>query len=326
MRKWQLILVNGIVFTVINTSSFSQDICGEVSIDSAEYRYEIGRFDECIQGINNCLQVKAGFNADQKVQAYYLLAKCYLAVDMPENADSAIESLLLLKDNFETDFRDPERFRTAVLVMRSNIISSVSKQNEDIRLAPATTVIITKEEILQRGYTDLIDILKDIPGFDISVYYGQLYANVYQRGLRTNNTEKTLLLVDGVEENDLWSNFADMSQQYPVTNIKRVEIIYGPASTMYGPTAFSGVINIITKDPVDYLKDKKEIAALANTGIGSYNTRYVDISAAARKGIFSYSITGRFYQSDRPDLSKQRLWDFDPAAYDDEIPNYYYKK
>jgi len=61
------------------------------------------------------------------------------------------------------------------------------------------------EEIKQRGYTDLIQVLQDIPGFDVSIYYGQLYANVYQRGLRTNNTDKTLLLVDGVEENDLWT-------------------------------------------------------------------------------------------------------------------------
>jgi len=313
-----------IILHAIYTLSFAQNYCGAASIDSAEYKYRIGRFVEGIEGLKKCLYNKHSFNSDQKVQAYHLLAKCYLAVDSVDKADSIIEELLLLKDNFESDARDPERFRNRILSMRSNIVSSVSKRNEDIRLAPATTIVITQEEILQRGYTDLIDILKDIPGFDISIYYGQLYANVYQRGFRTNNTERILLLIDGVEDNDLWSNFADISQQYPVTNIKRVEVIYGPASTMYGPNAFSGVINVITKEPADYLKDKRSFGIHANAGIGSYNTKYVDASTAFKKGIFSFSATGRLYYSDRPDLSGQKEWDFDSSVYhNDEIFNNY---
>jgi outer membrane receptor for ferrienterochelin and colicins len=321
---WRLGLIF-IIQLVFNTG-FSQDYdCGNISIDSADQHYNVGRFDECIDGLNRCFQIKKAFNADQKVQALHILAKCYLAMDSVSRADSAIEELLALKENFETDSKDPERFVNRVLFIRSTIISSVSKRNEDIRLAPATTYIITAEEIQQRGYTDLIEVLKDLPGFDISIYYGQLYANVYQRGLRTNNTDKTLLLVDGVEENDLWSNFADISQQYPVTNIKRIEVIYGPASTMYGPTAFSGVINIITKEPADYLKNKASFGVHANTGFGSYNTKYFDLSSAYKKGNFSFSITGRLYSSGRPDLSSQELWNYDPSDYSDSIAANNYK-
>jgi outer membrane receptor for ferrienterochelin and colicins len=324
--RWYWLFSMVLVFGFIGNASYAQDYsCGNISIDSAEQRYDLGRFEECMDGLNKCLQVKKAFNADQKIQAYHILAKCYLAVDSISGADSVIEELLLLKDNFETDPKDPDRFISRVAFIRSSIISSVSKRNEDMRLAPATTAVITAEEILQRGYTDLIDVLKDLPGFDISVYYGQLYANVYQRGLRTNNTDKTLLLVDGVEENDLWSNFADISQQYPVTNIKRIEVIYGPASTMYGPTAFSGVINIITKEPADYLKSKASFGINANTGISAYDTRYVDISSAYKKGAFSFNVTGRFYHSDRPDLSSQSLWDYDPNDYEDSIPLYGYR-
>jgi len=317
MCKQQLMLSSMIILHAIYTSCFAQNSCGAASIDSAEYRYGIGRFNECIEGLNKCLYSKHGFNSDQKVQAYHLLAKCYLAVDSVTKADSVLEDLLLLKDNFEPDSRDPDRLRNRVLFMKSNIVSSVSKRSEEIRLAPATVIAITQEEILQRGYTDLIDILKDLPGFDISIYYGQLYANAYQRGFRTDNSEKILLLFDGVEENDLWSNFADISQQYPLTNIKRVEVIYGPASTMYGPNAYSGVINVITKEPGDYIKEKRSFGINANAGIGSYNTKYVDASTAFKKGIFSFSATGRLYYSDRPDLSGDKQWDFNPDVYDD---------
>lgn len=317
MKKQHLLLSAVILIQAIHTRSFAQNDCGVASIDSAQYNYDIGRFDECIAGLHECLNTKHAFNADQKLFAYRLLAKSYLAIDSVNNADSVIQELLMMKDNFETDPSEPVRFRNEVLLIRSNMVSSVSKVNENVRAAPATVNVITDEEILQRGYTDLVSLLKDVPGFDISIYYGQLYANIYERGLRTNNTEKILLLVDGVEDNDLWSNFADISQQYPLSSIKRVEIIYGPASTMYGPNAFSGVINVITKQPADYIQNKKSFGIQVNTGLlGSYNSKYVDISTAFRRGNFSFTATARLYNSDRPDLSSQSLWDYNPADYD----------
>src|SRR3954464_4031675 len=118
MYKWHLVLSGSIIILqAIYTPSFGQNYCGAVSIDSAESNYEIGKFDEGIEGLNRCLYNKHGFSPDQKVQAYQLLAKCYLAVDSTNKADSVIEELLLLKDNFEPDPRDPERFRNRILSM-----------------------------------------------------------------------------------------------------------------------------------------------------------------------------------------------------------------
>ncbi|HVZ24827.1 MAG TPA: TonB-dependent receptor plug domain-containing protein, partial [Sediminibacterium sp.] len=259
--------------------AMAQNNCGTATINEVSLKYEIGRFRESIAQLNACLQSN-GFNTAEKIEAYRLLAMCHLAIDSVNLADADINQLLYLKDSFEPDTRDPQRFRQEVALVKSrshiNIVSSVSKRDEELRLAPATITVITHEEIIQRGYNDLIDILKDIPGFDISIYYGVLYANIYQRGLRTNNTEKTLIMIDGVEDNDLWTNYADISQQYPITNIKRVEIIYGPASTMYGANAFTGVINIITKEPEDYLKKDHNSGISVSTGMGSYNARYFD--------------------------------------------------
>ncbi len=58
-----------------------------------------------------------------------------------------------------------------------------------------------------------------------------------------------MLLIDGVEDNDLASSTAWISRQFPLSNIDRIEVVYGPASTMYGANAFAGVINVITKEP-----------------------------------------------------------------------------
>ncbi|MBC7588899.1 MAG: TonB-dependent receptor, partial [Chitinophagaceae bacterium] len=224
------------------------------------------------------------------------------------------------KDDFTADSRDPDRFRYELIKVRSlqriSIVSSVSKKAEDIRRAPATINVISKEEIVQRGYTDLIEVLADLPGFDISILYGVNYANAYQRGLRTTTMEKTLLLIDGVEENDLWTNTADISRQYPITNIKRVEVVYGPASTLYGPNAFVGVINVITKEPEDLIKEGKSIGLHVNVGIGSFNSRYADASFAYKKNSFSAIFTARHYESDRHDMSSQKFFDYDPSVYD----------
>lgn len=304
---------------MISVAAWSQD-CGTATIDSAIYLYNIGRFDEAINDLNGCLNSKHAFSFDQRIQAHHLLALSYLAIDSAAKADESIEELLRLKSNFEPIFSDPDRFvkELAMIKARPNgiTISSVSKKSEDVRLAPATAIVITQEEMLQRGYKDIVDVLKDIPGFDISVYYGQTYANIYQRGLRTQFSDRTLILVDGVEDNDLWSYFADISQQYPITNVKRIEVIYGPSSTMYGPNAFSGVINIITKEADEFLNHNHSLGVHATAGLASFDTKYFDGTVAWKKGIFSMTLTGRVYYSDRPDLSSQAWWDFDPSIYD----------
>ncbi len=304
---------------VISLHSYAQPNCGTATINEVSLKYEIGRFKECITRLNECL-TNNGFTVNEKVEAYRLLAMCHLAIDSVKDAGAAISQLLFLKDNFEPNSRDPERFRIEVNRIKSlsrvSIVSSVSKRDEELRLAPATISVITKEEIVERGYNDLVDILKDIPGFDLSVYYGVLYANIYQRGLRTNNTEKTLIMIDGVEDNDLWTNYADISQQYPISNVKRVEVIYGPASTMYGANAFTGVINIITKEPEDYLQKSRPFGISVNSGVGSYGTKFYDMSIAYKKGQVSFSLTGRAYMSDRPNLSSQNFFDYNTAAYD----------
>ena len=125
-------------------------------------------------------------------------------------------------------------------------IYSVSKTAESVLEAPSTVIIISAEEIQRRGYIDLEQLFHDLPGFDISRGNGTQYSQVYQRGYRSKNTERTSFQIDGVEENDLWSNSVWLSRQYPLSNVKRVEVIYGPSANIYGANAFLGVINIGT--------------------------------------------------------------------------------
>src|SRR5262249_26560680 len=211
-------------------------------------------------------------------------------------AQQAVTLLLGAMPDFAPALNDPPRFVRMVAALRREIArtstSSVSKMNESLLEAPATIVVVTSEQIRRRGYLDLEAVLHDLPGFDITRSNGYTYANVFQRGYRSDTTNRTLFLVDGVEQNDLYSNTAQISRPYPLSNSDRVEVVYGPASTMYGANAFLGVINVITKDADDMIADDKRVGFDAQAGGGAWNTRWLDGTLAARFRNATLSITG----------------------------------
>lgn len=298
--------------------AFPQTDCGEAALTEARKKYESGNFELVISMLTGCA-VSMPDN-QQKAEAYRLLTLSYLAMDSISTATECATQLLKINPNFEPDLFDLPRFIQLIHRLneatRVQLVTSVSKRAENIYEAPANILVVTREEIEQRGYMDLVEMLRDVPGFDLTMFYGSQYANIYQRGFRQNNTEKTLVLIDGIEDNDLWTNWADISRQYPLSNIERVEIIYGPASTMYGPNAFAGVINIVTQDAAAIIREDRKLGIRANAGYGSYRSACADLSVSARKNKFSSSFTGRFYQSDEMDLSAQPYFDYDPAVYD----------
>ncbi len=194
-------------------------------------------------------------------------------------------------------------------------VTSVSKKAESVLTAPQTVIVLTENEILNRGYSDLEQLMHDLPGFDISRGAGDEYSQIYQRGYRSNNTDRTMIMIDGVEQNDLWSQSAWIARQYPISHIKRVEIVYGPASTVYGANAFLGVINVITKTDSDVLKGENNIGVSGSIGGGTWNTRYVDATVSGKYKDIALTVTGRVYQTDNMDFSKYPDYDFDISKY-----------
>lgn len=189
-------------------------------------------------------------------------------------------------------------------------VTSVSKRSEPANLAPQTVIVLTADELQKRGYTDIEQVFHDLPGFDITRSVGTEYVQLYQRGYRSNNTNRTLILVDGIEQNDLWSNSAWISLQQSLSEIKQIEVIYGPSSTIYGPNAFLGVVNIITKGAEDIIAPDKKFGMDAQIGYGSWNTKYADVTIATKNDNFSWTLTGRVYDTKMPDFSKYSDWNY----------------
>jgi outer membrane receptor protein involved in Fe transport len=296
--------------------------CG-ARLDEARRLFDLGRLERVEAELAECLD--RGFSLDQRLVALQLVAEVRLAEDDLKGAREAVGELLRL----DPQIRMPDaRPLLAALIQeqrgtRTARVSSVSKTAESSREAPASVIVITAEEIARRGYLDLEQVLHDLPGFDISRTQGQPYSNIYPRGLRTTETNRLLLLVDGVEENDLATGAVWLSRQYSLSNVERIEVIYGPSSTLYGANAYAGVINVITRSPESLVADGERFGVSGEVTAGSWNTRSVDVTVAGsnRAGSLRWSLTGRRYTSDEFDLSglEDPLnddWDFDPGYYE----------
>lgn len=131
------------------------------------------------------------------------------------------------------------------------IVVTASGFEQKLVDAPASISVITQEELSTRPYSSLVDAVRDLEGVDI----GETSDKTGQRtiSMRGMGSDYTLILINGRRQNnngDLYPNsFAGNQFNHipPLDAIERIEVIRGPAATLYGADALGGVINIITK-------------------------------------------------------------------------------
>jgi len=165
-------------------------------------------------------------------------------------------------------------------------VVSASKSAERLNEAPATMIVLTKEDLLKRGYTDISQILDDLPGMQVVRPYGDAQVKNYWRGYRSFIGDPYLLLVDGISQNSLFYNMNENTiVTVPLSNVDHIEVVYGPASALYGPNAFMGVINVITR---------KDNVSSASLGTGTNQHRFGDVSYNTGGGSVSFAATFRY--------------------------------
>ena len=178
-------------------------------------------------------------------------------------------------------------------LMDEQLITIASKREEKVKDAPSIVTIITEKEIENMGARTISDILMTVPGFDIlkSAFIGISDINV--RGISSTNANRELkLLIDGHSINDPGTGSVTFFfDDLPLRNVKRIEIIRGPGSAIYGANAFLGIINVITKDSDDI--DGVEVS----TRFESYDTQ--DYSIMFGKTLYGIDIAGfaNFYNT-----------------------------
>jgi len=168
-----------------------------------------------------------------------------------------------VQQQFEEMFLVPEEYSVAG-----------AKHPQRLSEAPASITVLTEEDIRAYSVLTLDELFRIVPGMDV-VFISPAHKQVGIRGFFPIAANTVLVLVDGREAN---VNFMGgvFWNLLPVglDDIKRIEIIRGPGSALYGANAYSGVINITSKNPEDERRaDALSETSFYNADLGSYSLK-----------------------------------------------------
>ncbi|HAY21528.1 MAG TPA: TonB-dependent receptor [Desulfobacterales bacterium] len=146
------------------------------------------------------------------------------------------------------------------------VVVTATKTERNPDDVPASITVITKDDLRKQNIKTVDEALAQVPGAvdNRRRIYGDSMTNVNLRGFPAEGQKRTLVLLDGQNIANAYSNGVAWSSM-PVENIERIEVVRGPFSALYGGNAMGGVINIITKTP-------KKLECVAQGGYGTYDS------------------------------------------------------
>ena len=197
----------------------------------------------------------------------------------------------------------PDDYSLSALFNLSKVITA-GRREQIITEAPSTISVITAEDIKQSGAVQFSEVLKMIPGVNVG-YSSTTNLTTGIRGFSKLPANKIVLLIDNVP----WMiehYGTPLSDFMPIAlgEIKRVEVLRGPGSSLYGANAMFGVINIITKKP-----EERE-GSLSTINAGEWNTLSANtMYGGSLTDSFDYNFSAGFETVDNPDYI---AWQSDP--------------
>ena len=238
----------------------------------AEEAYQIGQLDQAIELLEGNLN---DFTGNLRQSALRLVSICYLAQDDTDTSEKYARSLLSINPYY-TSVQDPVRFEDMIALLksgRSSTVTTASSQAESINEAPVPVTVITREMIDQLSNNKSLGhiLATYVPGLnDVSSYY---ISNLAMHGVYTSSQEKILIMENGHRLNMRNTNNGKLDYAISTEKIDHIEVLRGPASSLYGNVALTAVVNIITKNgnEVNGVKGKY--------GYGSYGTHRADFIA-----------------------------------------------
>ncbi|MDP4985060.1 TonB-dependent receptor plug domain-containing protein [Pseudoalteromonas tunicata] len=189
-------------------------------------------------------------------------------------------------------------------------VVSASRTKQRAIDAPANVTVINAKTIFERGYQNLIDVLRDVPGFDFATVEdsaGEYTTHSINRAIGGSpGNVQLLILIDGVVQNHIAFNWSQpFGNQQIFSDLKRIEIIQGPGSASYGANAYSGVIHFITAAQDDELTNQ------VTTLIGQNNRHSTSFAVDKQLSELYLQLSGRLAETD----GDSGLDRFDPAGY-----------
>ncbi|OIP01451.1 MAG: hypothetical protein AUJ97_07035 [Bacteroidetes bacterium CG2_30_32_10] len=276
-----------VLLSVITITSYAQSISGNISdIKSSK----------TIPGVNVLIKSSIGATSDAqgnykisniKAGEYTLKVSCI--------GYEEIKKKVVAKENENITLNF---LLTPSTVMMNEVVISSTKTENLVKDVPQRVQLITAKQIETIPANTVDDLLAYSPMVNISRPFGVLSSKstVTMRGLSGKEQSRTLVLVDGIPVNKSDGGTVNWNL-YDVDNVERIEVIKGPGSSLYGGNAMGGVINIISKKPIE------KFAGSASIEGGTYNTFGGHLNMNGKqtltnKNSFYWRLSGQYLQSD----------------------------
>jgi iron complex outermembrane receptor protein len=205
-------------------------------------------------------------------------------------------------------------------------VTSVSRRPQRLIQAAAAIQVITSEDIRRFGATSLPEALRLADNLEVAQINAHDWA-ISARGFNADLANKLLVLIDGrAVYTPLYGGVLWNVQDYPLSDIERIEVISGPGGTLWGANAVNGVINIITKSARDtqglhaeaaagnQLDDQEELrygaepaAGLYVRAYGQYTGRSHEISTSGASALDAWQVGRSGFRLDDDATLRDRL-------------------
>ncbi|MCA9514541.1 MAG: TonB-dependent receptor [Myxococcales bacterium] len=141
-----------------------------------------------------------------------------------------------------------------------DLVLAARKSRTTVQEAPSIIYVVTKEQIAERGYRSINDVLRTVPGFEGDRWEGNGWERTsFSRGI----PHGVLVLWNGVNIVEPLRNYVSLDRKIPLEIVERIEVTSGPGGVLWGSNALLGIVNIVTKHPED-----KGLTAVVGAGDG----------------------------------------------------------
>ncbi len=183
------------------------------------------------------------------------------------------------------------------------IVITASRSAQNVTDVLSDTAVITADDIARSGQFSLVDLLQRQRGIEVTRNGGRgANASVFIRGA---DNKQNIVLIDGVRVSSATNGGANWTN-IPLDHIDRIEIVYGPLSSLYGADAVSGVIQIFTK------KGSGPLTPSASATVGSDGLRKLDAAVSGSSDRFRYAINAAHEQADGFSNAKPGAFSYNP--------------
>ena len=165
--------------------------------------------------------------------------------------------------------------------LKEILVTTPTRKSENQKNIIADTTVITEEEIEQAGLSSLAELLQKQSGIEISNLGGP--GKVSSINIRGTSSTHSIILLDGMRIGASTSGMTAI-ENLPLSQIEKIEIVRGPASSLYGQDGIGGVIQIFTK------KGKEGFHPYLGIGYGRYQTKQLNAGISGGNKTTSYAL------------------------------------